>query len=130
MKFVKQNQTAGYHITCCDTDHVIIDNKKYSQSLLVSIDQLLSPWPVFDVASLTQQQLQPMLAMQPGIFLLGTGQHQQFLSPAMQAFILSQGIGLEVAPTPAICKTYNALVSEQRPVVAGLLFGESLPLFD
>ena len=53
--------------------------------------------------------------------VLGSGRTQRFPDNALMAAVLSRGIGLEVMDTGAACRTYNILVTEDRPVVAALL---------
>jgi uncharacterized protein len=53
--------------------------------------------------------------------VLGTGTRQRFPDTKLLGAVLARGIGCEVMDTGAACRTYNVLVSEDRPVVAALL---------
>lgn len=55
------------------------------------------------------------------IILLGTGNAQTFLDPAITAELQGIGIGVEIMTTPAAARTYNILMSEGRLVVAALI---------
>ena len=62
-----------------------------------------------------------ILALDPELVLLGTGQRQIFLAASFRAQFLGAGIGFEVMDTGAACRTFNVLVAEQRRVVALLM---------
>ena len=46
--------------------------------------------------------------------MVGTGSKQQFLPPKLQVMVAKERIGLEMMATPAACRTFNILLSEDR----------------
>ena len=62
-----------------------------------------------------------ILALDPEVVLLGTGQRQIFPGGRLSRRFFSAGIGIEVMDTGAACRTFNVLVAEQRRVVAVLM---------
>ena len=62
-----------------------------------------------------------MLALQPALVLLGTGERQRFPPAAAMAALLTRGIGIEVMDNAAAARTFNVLATEGRRVVAGFL---------
>ena len=64
-----------------------------------------------------------MLALEPEILLLGTGNRMQFPDPKLLVRVHEAAIGLEVMDTQAVCRTYNILASEGREVAAAILLG-------
>ncbi|WP_129647163.1 Mth938-like domain-containing protein [Peristeroidobacter agariperforans] len=94
-------------------------------SCLVKADQIVSDWRPQSVAELTLDDLQPALAMQPEVIVIGSGPKQEFPAPEVLGAVMSRGIGCEVMDTGAACRTYNILASEGRPVVAALLLKNS-----
>ena len=57
----------------------------------------------------------------PELILIGTGNRQQFVPPAVLQPLLDAGIGIECMDTRAAARTYNVLMNENRMVVAALL---------
>lgn len=94
------------------------------RSCLIRADRLISDWRPQTLEELTESDLQTVFALDPQIVVLGSGMRQRFPDARLMAAILSRGIGCEVMDTGAACRTYNVLVSEDRPVVAALLLRE------
>jgi uncharacterized protein len=94
-------------------------------SCLVTADQIVSDWRPQSVAELTLDDLQPVIAMQPEVVVIGSGPKQEFPAPEVLGAVMSRGIGCEVLDTGAACRTYNILASEGRTVVAALLLKNS-----
>ncbi|HWK52097.1 MAG TPA: Mth938-like domain-containing protein [Steroidobacter sp.] len=90
-------------------------------SCLVKADQIISDWRPRSVAELSLEDLQPAIAMQPEVIVIGSGPKQEFPAPEVLGAVMSRGIGCEVMDTGAACRTYNILASEGRTVVAALL---------
>lgn len=88
---------------------------------LITAQQLVVDWPAQRAAELTPEHLQPIFDLRPEIVILGTGSRQEFPPPQIHAAMLTRGIGFEVMDLGAACRTFNVLVSEDRPVLAALL---------
>jgi uncharacterized protein len=82
---------------------------------------LIEDWQVGDSATLVPDAMSPLLALNPELVLLGTGDRQVFPSAAVMAACLTQGIGIEVMANAAAARTFNVLAGEGRRVVAGFL---------
>ena len=93
----------------------------YDSSIIVSTSQVIPDWPVNSVESITEQQLEKVLDLQPELVLIGTGARQAFLPPRQMMFFYSRNIGIEVMTTDAACRTFNVLAAESRNVVAALI---------
>jgi uncharacterized protein len=59
----------------------------------------------------------------PEVLLIGTGNKQRFLAPALLRPLLKAGVGVEMMDSQAASRTYNILMSEDRRVVVALLPG-------
>lgn len=90
-------------------------------SLIISPHQLIRDWAPQDIAALRADHLQAIVALQPEVVLLGTGQRLDFPDSAVLAMLHERQIGIEVMDTAAACRTYNILMAEGRNVVAGLI---------
>jgi uncharacterized protein len=104
-----------------DGRQVLVNERALVRSCVVSPDTLMEDWPVRDARSMVPDDLAPLLAMNPELVLLGTGECQVFPPAAVLAACLGRGIGLEVMSNAAAARTYSVLASEGRRVVAGFL---------
>jgi uncharacterized protein len=121
MRFARDSSSAAHIIRGYGAGELRIDEDVYQETVIVSASTVL-PLPdvrtVNDLAALDPARL---LALDPELVLLGTGQRQIFPAAAFRAQFLSAGIGFEVMDTGAACRTFNVLVAEQRRVAALLM---------
>lgn len=110
-----------YQIRAFKPGIIQINEKTFTQSLIVAPDRLIENWSPQSVAELTLEALSPIIALQPDILLIGTGAKLVFLNIELYGDLINQGIGVEIMDTGAACRTYNALSSENRNVVAALI---------
>lgn len=108
-------------IRACGAGVITVNDTVVRSHLLLAPDQLESHWPVTDVSSLTAADLEPAIAMQPEVIILGSGDQLEFPAQEVSASLLAQRIGFEVMDTRAACRTYNVLVMDGRAVVAALI---------
>jgi uncharacterized protein len=100
---------------------VRIGERWLSGNLIVAPEQLIEDWGARAPAEVTVADLEPALAMQPEILLLGTGETLVWPEADLMSALAARGIGLEIMSTPAACRTFNVLVHERRRVAAALL---------
>ena len=89
-------------------------------SCLLTAASLDTAWPPQALGELTLAHLDPVIAQQPEIVLIGSGTTQRFPERSIMTALLSRRIGVEVMDTAAACRTFNILVAEDRRVVAAL----------
>lgn len=89
-------------------------------SCIVTADTLITQWEPQSFAELEAVHLGALLVLTPEVVLIGSGPTQQFASGEIRALLSSRGVGLEVMPLGAACRTFNVLVQEERRVAAGL----------
>lgn len=104
-----------------DAHRVVIGNRAFTASLILTRDKVIENWPVADVATLTPDRVEPVLALKPDVVLLGTGGRQQFPSQAVLAAFLQRGVGVEAMDNTAAARTWDILAGEGRNVVAGFI---------
>lgn len=100
---------------------VTINEREYSESLVLSPDKIIQPWPVTSVEQLQVQHLECIFDLKPDVILLGTGEKQIFPEVEILGHFTQQGYSLEVMNTGALCRTYNILVAEDRHVIAAFI---------
>lgn len=116
--------TARYSIQAYDSGQITINETLYSNSLVLSPNQIISPWPVESLQQLKADHLDSIFELQPDVVLLGTGDRQIFPDMSLLGAFAQKGLGVEVMNTGALCRTFNILVAEDRNVVAALILSQ------
>ncbi len=101
-------------------DITLID-RALDSSFLLAPDRAIEDWPVDAADALDASHVEAILALQPELVILGTGERQVFPEAAFMAGFLRKGIGIEVMDNAAAARTYNLLAGEGRRVVAGFI---------
>jgi uncharacterized protein len=104
-----------------DGASALVNDRKLVRSFIVTPDQLIEDWPARDATALTPGELEPVLALQPEVIILGAGAVQAFPPMETMAACLGRGIGLETMTNSAAARTFNVLAAEGRRVVAGFI---------
>jgi uncharacterized protein len=112
---------AAYQIRAYKPGFIKVNDVTYTQSLIVSPTQLITDWNPQAMAELSKDDLQKIIPLKPAILLIGTGESLCFPPVELYGELINQGIGVEIMDTSAACRTYNALTSENRNVVAALI---------
>lgn len=117
------SNTAGLNIfTGYGPDFVAVNKEKHEKNLIVLPESITLEWSTATVSTLTEADIQVLLALDTEIILLGTGNRLRFPPGALLRPFAQAGIGLEVMDLQAACRTYNILAAEGRKVAAALLF--------
>ncbi|MGH8084629.1 MAG: Mth938-like domain-containing protein [Lysobacter sp.] len=98
-----------------------VNDRTLQRSFVIAPDRLVEDWPVTDARALQPADLEPLLALQPEVLLLGSGAGQAFPPAAVMAACLGRGIGIEVMTNDAAARTFNVLAGEGRRVAAGFI---------
>ena len=105
-----------------DGTQALVNDRVLVQSFIIAPDSLSDDWTVRDAAAMAPVDLEPLLALEPELVVLGTGAAQVFPPAAVMAACLSRGIGIEVMTNAAAARTFSVLAGEGRRVVAGFIF--------
>ncbi len=124
MPLAEDKVTSRHRITAYSPKTVTVNDTVYHQSLVLTADVVLSPWPVTSLEELDADTLDPVLASDPAVVLLGTGETQRFPEARLYGLFGQRGIGLEVMDNGALCRTFNILVAEDRAVTAAIIIGD------
>jgi uncharacterized protein len=101
--------------------HVMVNGERFEHSIVVWAEAVRDDWVVAGFEGLDESHFDYFLALKPDVLLLGTGTTQRFPHPRLYRALTDAGIGVECMDTPAACRTYNILVTEDRKVVAAIL---------
>lgn len=121
MEIQQESPDTRYTIRGYGPGEIRINERTFTSSVILTQNRLDSAWNPPPIDEWTPETLDPLLAHDPEILLLGTGRKLRLLGTPFLAYALRQGVGLEVMDTPAACRTFNILVSEGRRVAAGLI---------
>jgi uncharacterized protein len=100
---------------------VEINGQPFAYSLLVLPESAPRAWPVAAFEELTVEHFEQLLAEQPDVVILGTGERQRFVHPRLTAPLIARQIGVECMDTNAACRTYNILMGEGRKALLALI---------
>ena len=110
-----------YVLRGADGRQALVNDRRLTRSFIVAPRTLVEDWPAADVRTLDIDALAPVLALEPEVVLIGTGDRQGFAPAATMAACLSKGIGLEAMTNAAAARTFNVLAGEGRRVVAAFV---------
>lgn len=120
MLFTRENST-DLSIRSINRNEIRIGEERFTESVALNAERVISEWRPSTIDDMTIAGLEPVLAGQPEMLVLGTG-WQHCLPPRDLMFALARrGIGLEMMDTPAACRTFNILIAEERRPAAILL---------
>ena len=114
-----------YSIQAYEQDQITVNDRVYTESLVLSPDQIIQPWPVTSVEQLETQHLECIFELKPDVILLGTGEKQVFPEMHILGHFTQRGFSVEVMNTGALCRTYNILVAEDRHVIGAFILSSS-----
>lgn len=121
MSFNLDENPAAYQIRAFKPGQIKINDTVYAKSLIITPNLIIADWEPQSLPSLTQAHLEMAANLNPTILLLGTGEHLVFPAIEIYGELINRGIGVEIMNTSAACRTFNALVSENRNVAAALI---------
>jgi uncharacterized protein len=113
--------TSTVSITAHGPGWVAVNGQRHGRSVVIDSQGTVQPWAVTSFDTLTAADLQGLADARPEIVLLGSGQRQRFVHPALLAPLHALRVGVETMDTAAACRTFNVLAAEGRRVVAALL---------
>ena len=117
---LNRDTSAANLIRAYEPGRIRVADRWLAGHVIVAPDRLIEDWRVETPAGLALEHLEPALALQPQIVLLGTGAALEWPDADLMALCAARAVGLEIMTTAAACRTFNVLVHEQRHVVAAL----------
>jgi len=101
-------------------DGIRINDQIWSETIALTPQEVISPWPSVAVSELTDEHFAPLLAHSPELVLVGSGTRSEFPPRELMFAFARLGIGLELMDTAAAARTFNVLAMEGRRVAAVL----------
>ena len=115
-----RDSSAVHFIRAWEPGRLRVADRWLAGNVIVGHEQIIEGWTTVEPHRLTIADLEPALALEPTIVVLGTGAEQLLPDVALMAAVAARSVGLEIMTTPAACRTFNVLLQEQRRVVAAL----------
>jgi len=109
-----------HFIRAWEPGRVRVADRWITGNVIVGAERIVEGWTSVAPSALSIADLAPALALDPTILLVGTGTERTLPDVELMAALAARSIGLEIMNTPAACRTFNVLLSEQRRVVAAL----------
>lgn len=122
MKFHLANNPGQNIFTAHGENYVQVNDRRLQQPCIVTTDTIYTEWSARSFATLSEADFAHFLQFKPEVVILGTGKQHLFAHPRLLQALTAAGIGVECMNTPAACRTYNILSSEDRKVAVGILF--------
>ncbi len=110
-----------YSIQAYEQGQITVNERIYSESLVLSANKIIQPWSVKAVTELKPEHFDCIFELKPDVILLGTGEKQIFPAQEIYHYFAKNGFALDVMNTGALCRTYNILVAEDRNVFAAFI---------
>ncbi|NEX21391.1 Xcc1710-like domain-containing protein [Thiorhodococcus mannitoliphagus] len=123
MRFAEADDSSGHLVEGYGPEGILVGGRRFRSSLILAPDRIVEDWGPSSAAVLAREHLETLLALDPQLIVLGTGDTQVFPPPEVYFWVMERGVGIEVMDTGAACRTYNILMSEGRRVAAGLILG-------
>lgn len=121
MQLREEGFGASLFVRRCDARSVTVVDRVFEQSFVLATNQVVARWPVTDPREIGEEAVATVLALEPAVVLLGTGERLRFPHQAVLARFLTRGIGIEVMDNAAAARTFNVLAGEGRRVVAAFV---------
>jgi len=115
-----RDSAAVNFIRAWEPGRVRVAERWLTGNIIVGADKIVEAWTSTAPDRITIADLEPALALEPTIIVLGTGTERLLPDVELMADVAARSVGLEIMSTPAACRTFNVLLGEQRRVVAAL----------
>ncbi len=122
MKLILDNNSGAYYqIRGYKAGQITINDQVFARSLIVTTHKLIDNWSPQSFSELKTEHWASVLDLQPDIVILGTGLKFIMPKPLLLSPLYQHHIAVESMDTAAACRTFTALSSEGRAVLAALL---------
>ena len=118
---ITREQSISNLIRAWEPGRVRVGDEWLAGNLIISAETIVSDWTVIDPNRLTLADLEPALALEPELVIVGAGDSRVPPDIDLMQALAELAIGLEFMQTSAACRTFNVLVHEGRRVAAALI---------
>jgi uncharacterized protein len=109
-------------ITNFDGNTITIKDNQYNDNLIITNDNITKT-EINSILDINEEFIvQYILTYKPDIVLFGTGNKIVTLDGKLMQLLNRNNIGCEVMAIAPLCRTFNFLLSEERKVMAIIIF--------
>ncbi len=119
MKFTRELPSA-VTIRTVTADSIHIGDTTWTESVALTSESVIGRWPRDLVQELVEDDFTELLAAEPELVVIGTGETNVFPPRELVFAFARRGVGLEVMDTAAAARTFNVLAGEGRRLAAVL----------
>lgn len=127
MKLHSDPNTSLNTVTGYGDGYIEVNKTEYAHAVVFGPEGDVARWSPESVEQIDAAAMAQLVDLEsrplPEVLLIGTGNKQRFLAPALLRPLLKAGVGVEMMDSQAASRTYNILMSEDRRVVVALLPG-------
>ncbi|WP_420225781.1 Mth938-like domain-containing protein [Pigmentiphaga litoralis] len=127
MKLHSDPNTSLNTVTGYGDGYIEVNKTEYAHAVVFGPEGDVARWSPESVEQIDAAAMAQLVDLDsrplPEVLLIGTGNKQRFLAPALLRPLLKAGVGVEMMDSQAASRTYNILMSEDRRVVVALLPG-------
>lgn len=121
MQLTQQANSGSHPVLAVDAHCLRFEQGEFRHSVITGSRLPPTPWAPRKMADIDEACILMLLAHEPALILLGTGERLIFPPAAVLAVARRRGIGIEVMDNRAAARTYNVLLSEERDVLLACL---------
>lgn len=121
MQLTEHHNERQLFVRRVEYDAITVIDRRLTRSFALSAQDVLEDFPARRADQIDAAAIETILALQPEVVLLGTGQTGTFPAQSVLAEFLKRGIGLETMDNAAAARTFNVLVGEGRQAVGVFL---------
>lgn len=126
MQFSRE-QSTSHLIRAWEPGRIRVGERWLTGNFIVSAETIVSDWDLRDPRRVTVEDLEPALALEPELVIVGAGFDLVRPDLDLMQELAGLAVGLEYMQTPSACRTYNVLVHEGRRVAAAMIQGSANP---
>ena len=117
-----RSDTSGLNLVMpCDTGEFLVNDVLYTQSIIVTAENVYTDWKAQTVADLTTSDFEMLAEFDAEIVILGTGKTLIFPDQRLFEPLRNQKCGYDVMNSRSACTTFNVLIGDDRKVIVALL---------
>lgn len=120
MKFSLDSAPGSLTISAYTEDAITVAGQTHAMPLVITAGALHAALLPASLPLLRPAHLFDIAALGADILIVGTGPRQVLVDRELITALAARGVGVEFMNSPAACRCFNVLVSENRAVAAAL----------
>ena len=115
------HSTTDNQFTSYSDTSVTVNHTEYFSNIIVTNDNV-HEFAIVNIKDVKVEDISPILKDKPDLVIFGTGNRIIYPNIEIINILRNNNIGYEIMTIPALCRTYNFLISENRKTACILFF--------